>query len=88
LDQAWIDAGTWEVEIGAKRYPAIASLRPLFDPENKKIKGRETSGCPMRHPAMSALWNQLVRRGDHMKPAAHHVLIPRACSFARSFSGP
>lgn len=39
LDQAWIDAGTWEVEIGAKRYPAIASLKPLFDPENKKIKG-------------------------------------------------
>jgi glycine cleavage system aminomethyltransferase T len=46
LDQAWIDAGTWEVEIGAKRYPAIASLRPLFDPENKKIKGRETSDVP------------------------------------------
>ena len=39
LDQAWIDAGTWEVEIGATRYPAIASLKPLFDPENKKIKG-------------------------------------------------
>lgn len=39
IDQAWIDAGKWEVEIGAKRYPAIASLKPLFDPENKKIKG-------------------------------------------------
>jgi glycine cleavage system aminomethyltransferase T/glycine/D-amino acid oxidase-like deaminating enzyme len=39
LDQKWIDAGTWEVEIAANRYPAIASLKPLFDPENKKIKG-------------------------------------------------
>ncbi len=39
LDQAYIDSGTWEVEIADKRYPAIASLRPLYDPENKKIKG-------------------------------------------------
>jgi 4-methylaminobutanoate oxidase (formaldehyde-forming) len=39
IDQAWIDAGTWEVDIAGKRYPAIASLRPLYDPENKKIKG-------------------------------------------------
>jgi 4-methylaminobutanoate oxidase (formaldehyde-forming) len=38
LDQKWIDAGTWEVEIAATRYPALASLKPLFDPENKKIK--------------------------------------------------
>jgi 4-methylaminobutanoate oxidase (formaldehyde-forming) len=39
IDQAWIDAGTWEVDIAGKRYPAIASLKPLYDPENKKIKG-------------------------------------------------
>ncbi len=38
LDQKWIDAGTWEVEIANTRYPALASLKPLFDPENKKIK--------------------------------------------------
>jgi 4-methylaminobutanoate oxidase (formaldehyde-forming) len=38
IDAKWIEAGTWEVEIAGKLYPAIASLKPLFDPENKKIK--------------------------------------------------
>lgn len=38
IDQKWIDAGTWEVEIANKIYPAVASLRPLYDPENKKVK--------------------------------------------------
>jgi 4-methylaminobutanoate oxidase (formaldehyde-forming) len=38
LDQAWIDAGTWEVEIAGKHYPAIASLKPLYDPEMKRVK--------------------------------------------------
>ncbi|MBS1153351.1 MAG: Sarcosine dehydrogenase, partial [Myxococcaceae bacterium] len=38
VDQAYLDKGTWEVEIADKRYPAIASLKPLYDPENKKIK--------------------------------------------------
>ena len=39
LDAKWIEAGTWEVDIAGTKYPAIASLKPLFDPENKKIKG-------------------------------------------------
>ena len=38
LDQAWIDAGAWDVEIAGTFYPAKASLRPLFDPTNDKIK--------------------------------------------------
>lgn len=38
LDQAWIDAGTWEVDIAGRRYPAIASLRPLYDPTNSRVK--------------------------------------------------
>ncbi len=38
IDGKWIEAGTWEVDIAGTRYPAIASLKPLFDPENKKIK--------------------------------------------------
>jgi 4-methylaminobutanoate oxidase (formaldehyde-forming) len=38
LDAAWIAAGTWEVEIADKRYPARASLKPLYDAENKKVK--------------------------------------------------
>ncbi|WP_406036845.1 FAD-dependent oxidoreductase [Micromonospora sp. NBC_00898] len=38
LDQAWIDSGKWTVEIGASTYPALVSLRPLYDPANKRIK--------------------------------------------------
>jgi heterotetrameric sarcosine oxidase gamma subunit len=38
IDAKWIEAGRWEVEIAGMRYPAIASLRPLYDPDNKKIK--------------------------------------------------
>ncbi len=38
IDQAWIDAGTWEVEIANTIYPAVASLRPLYDPRNEKVK--------------------------------------------------
>jgi glycine cleavage system aminomethyltransferase T len=38
FDQAYLDAGTWDVEIAGKRYPAITSLRPLYDPEMKRIK--------------------------------------------------
>jgi 4-methylaminobutanoate oxidase (formaldehyde-forming) len=38
IDQKWIDAGSWEVEIANQRYPAVASLKPLYDPENKKVK--------------------------------------------------
>jgi 4-methylaminobutanoate oxidase (formaldehyde-forming) len=38
LDQAYLDRGTWEVEIAGKLHPATASLRPLYDPEMKRIK--------------------------------------------------
>ena len=38
LDAKWIEAGTWEVDIAGTKYPAIASLKPLFDPTNEKIK--------------------------------------------------
>lgn len=39
LDQRWIDRQSWQVEVADKRYPARVSLRPLLDPDNKKIKG-------------------------------------------------
>jgi heterotetrameric sarcosine oxidase gamma subunit len=39
LDQAWIDAGRWEVDIAGQRYPAVASLRPLYDPLMTRVKG-------------------------------------------------
>jgi 4-methylaminobutanoate oxidase (formaldehyde-forming) len=38
LDQKYLDAGTWEVDIAGKLYPATVSLKPLYDPENKRIK--------------------------------------------------
>ncbi len=38
VDQKFIESGTWELEINGKRYPALASLKPLYDPEMKKVK--------------------------------------------------
>jgi 4-methylaminobutanoate oxidase (formaldehyde-forming) len=38
IDQAFLDAGEWTVEIADKTYPIRASLKPLYDPENKRIK--------------------------------------------------
>ncbi len=38
IDKAWIDSGTWTVEIADRQWPCTASLRPLFDPANEKIK--------------------------------------------------
>jgi 4-methylaminobutanoate oxidase (formaldehyde-forming) len=38
IDSAWLESGQWDVEIAGKRYPATASLRPLYDPDMKRIK--------------------------------------------------
>jgi glycine cleavage system aminomethyltransferase T/glycine/D-amino acid oxidase-like deaminating enzyme len=38
IDAAWLESGQWEVEIAGKRYPATTSLRPLYDPDMKRIK--------------------------------------------------
>ena len=38
VDQAYLDSGSWEVEIGTGRYPAVVSLRPLYDPQMARIK--------------------------------------------------
>lgn len=38
IDQAYLDRGTWEVDIAGKAYPAVASIRPLYDPEMKRVK--------------------------------------------------
>ena len=39
VSQAWLDNGTWDVEIGAARYPATVALRPLYDPKNERVRG-------------------------------------------------
>jgi glycine cleavage system aminomethyltransferase T/glycine/D-amino acid oxidase-like deaminating enzyme len=38
VDTAYLDGGTWEVEIAARRHPAVASLRPLYDPTMSRVK--------------------------------------------------
>jgi 4-methylaminobutanoate oxidase (formaldehyde-forming) len=39
VDAAWIESGRWEVDIAGKTYPAIASLKPLYDPQMLRVKG-------------------------------------------------
>lgn len=38
IDQAYIDAGKWEIDIAGQVYPAIVSLSPLYDPGMKRIR--------------------------------------------------
>jgi len=38
IDQRYLDAGQWTVRIGVAEYPAIASLRPLYDPASKRVQ--------------------------------------------------
>lgn len=38
INQAFITEGKWEIEIAGTHYPCQISIKPLFDPENKKIK--------------------------------------------------
>jgi heterotetrameric sarcosine oxidase gamma subunit len=38
VTQAYLDAGAWTVQIGNEVYPAVASLRPMYDPASKRIQ--------------------------------------------------
>ncbi len=38
LTQAWLDGGAWEVDVAGRRYPARASLRPLYDPKSDRVR--------------------------------------------------
>jgi 4-methylaminobutanoate oxidase (formaldehyde-forming) len=38
IDQNYIDHGTWTIEIAGTIYPCEISLKPMYDPEMKKIK--------------------------------------------------
>jgi 4-methylaminobutanoate oxidase (formaldehyde-forming) len=35
----FIDSGDFEIEVQCNRYPAKASLRPMYDPKGKKVRG-------------------------------------------------
>ncbi len=38
ITQGWLDAGTWDVEIAGARHPCTVSLKPMYDPDNARIK--------------------------------------------------
>ncbi len=38
IDQPWLDAGAWDVEVNGQRYPARTSLSPMYDPTMSRIK--------------------------------------------------
>jgi glycine cleavage system aminomethyltransferase T/glycine/D-amino acid oxidase-like deaminating enzyme len=38
LNQAYLDAGRWEVDIAGRSYPITASLKPLYDPAMTRVK--------------------------------------------------
>jgi len=42
MTKAWFDKGTWEVDIAGRRYPAVVSLAPMYDPTSERVKA-ETS---------------------------------------------
>ncbi|MDP1876866.1 MAG: FAD-dependent oxidoreductase [Actinomycetota bacterium] len=39
LTQSWLDDGSWEVDIAGTRYAAVASVRPMYDSDNSRIRG-------------------------------------------------
>jgi glycine cleavage system aminomethyltransferase T/glycine/D-amino acid oxidase-like deaminating enzyme len=38
IDPTWLDGGEWTVEIAGREFPAKASLRPLYDAKNERIR--------------------------------------------------
>jgi len=38
IDDKYLREAAWEVDIAGKRYPAIASIKPLYDPEMIRVK--------------------------------------------------
>jgi len=38
IDAAWLEAGSWTVEIADRQWPCTTSLRPLYDPSNARIR--------------------------------------------------
>jgi 4-methylaminobutanoate oxidase (formaldehyde-forming) len=38
VNQAYLEEGIWEVEIAGKKYPALVSFRPLYDPKMERVR--------------------------------------------------
>jgi len=39
IDQAWLDAGQWAIDVGGTRIPAKATLRAAYDPSGVRMRG-------------------------------------------------
>ena len=38
VDDAFVTTGSYSIEIAGRRYPATASLSPLYDPSSKRAR--------------------------------------------------
>ena len=38
VDLAWLEEGTWEVDIAGNIFPAEVSLKPMYDPGMIKVR--------------------------------------------------
>jgi 4-methylaminobutanoate oxidase (formaldehyde-forming) len=38
IDNTWLATGRWQVQVGNDLFPCKVSLRPLYDPDNVRIK--------------------------------------------------
>jgi 4-methylaminobutanoate oxidase (formaldehyde-forming) len=38
IDEEYVSSGKWEVNIAGKLYPAVVSLKPMYDPKMERIK--------------------------------------------------
>jgi 4-methylaminobutanoate oxidase (formaldehyde-forming) len=38
IDPKWIESGAWEIDVAGKKVPALASLKPLYDPTSAKVR--------------------------------------------------
>ncbi len=39
VTEAWLEAGTFEIEVATRRIPATASIRSFYDPLNQRVRG-------------------------------------------------
>jgi hypothetical protein len=37
-DEAYLGGGEWQVDIAGTRYPAVVSMKPLYDPAMRRIR--------------------------------------------------
>jgi 4-methylaminobutanoate oxidase (formaldehyde-forming) len=38
VDEEWLNRGSWAVDIAGERHAARVSLRPMYDPDMKKVR--------------------------------------------------